>query len=356
MAEASAPGKLVVIGEYAVLHGASGIAIAVDVRARAGVSALTGTDSELTVTGEPQPWRFGWGTRGTPEWRETPASGQGRILEVVAGVLRERDLLPRRLPALRFTLDSGSFRIQPAGGTGEKLGLGSSAAVTVALTGALLQQFAAMAPAREQLLALCLEAHRRFQDGAGSGIDIAAAVMGGVVGVSTIAGEAVWRELPMLADLQWVALWTGAGASTTAMLTRFENFRTRHPGAFAHHMDDLRVVSEAALVAWDRADVPNVLRAAAEYDAALRRLDQEAGIGIYTAAHERLANLVRRLGAVYKPSGAGGGDFGLALSDSADVIDDISRAAQAEGILVVPLRTVAAGVELQPWQRRPPRS
>lgn len=348
MAEASAPGKLVFIGEYAVLHGAPGIAIAVDTRARASVSDLPGADSELVVTGESHPWRFGWGAGGMAEWREQPDGGQGRILEVVAGVLREHGLLPRTLPALRFTLDSESFRVQGAAGTGEKLGLGSSAAVTVALTGALLLRFAAMAPAPERLLPLCLEAHRRFQEGAGSGIDIAAAVMGGVVGVTTTAGEATWCELPWLADLQWVALWAGAAASTTAMLTRFENFRTRHPGAFAHHLDDLRVVSEAALAAWNRADAPNVLRAAVEYDAALRRLDQKANIGIYTAAHERLAGLAGRLGAVYKPSGAGGGDFGLALSDSAAVIDNISRAARAEGILVTPLRAIAAGVELQP--------
>ena len=49
----------------------------------------------------------------------------------------------------------------------------------------------------------------------------------------------------------------------------------------------------------------------------LRELDAAAGIGIWSACHEKLNSVARKAGVSYKPSGAGGGDFGLAFSRDA---------------------------------------
>ena len=70
-----------------------------------------------------------------------------------------------------------------AAGQRIKLGLGSSAAVTVALMGALLQLVQGGAAGRDKLEALCREAHRHLQGGIGSGIDVATAVAGGLISV-----------------------------------------------------------------------------------------------------------------------------------------------------------------------------
>jgi phosphomevalonate kinase len=90
--------------------------------------------------------------------------------------------------------------------------------------------------------------------------------------------------------------------------------------------------------------VPAILRSVADYDDALRALDSGAGIGIYTPAHQRLAEIADAAGAVYKVSGAGGGDFGIALADSADVIARVSAACAAESILTLSGGSGAPGV------------
>jgi phosphomevalonate kinase len=346
MSEASAPGKLVIAGEYAVLHGAPAIAVAVEVRARAHIDRLAGPQSELVGEGDEGLWSFTWAQGAAPAWLAAPPEGRGRILESVLAVLHGRGALPPELPALAVRLDSSRF-FRGKGAVRSKLGLGSSAAVTVALAGALLDSFSPGLVSAPRVIEVALEAHRRLQGGAGSGIDIAAAGAGGVVSLSRgTEGDAAWQELRFPAGLHWLALWTGHSASTTEMLARFERFRETQPQLFTAHLDDLCAISAAALGAWDRGDIANLLCALAAYDAGLRRLDRDAAIGIYSPAHHRLAELARRNGAIYKPSGAGGGDFGLALADSARVVDRIREAALREKIFTLDGGEGARGLDV----------
>ena len=59
--EARAPGKLVIAGEYAVLEGAPGLAVAVDVQAEARITSLAGSGNQLVIpdTGETFPLSLG---------------------------------------------------------------------------------------------------------------------------------------------------------------------------------------------------------------------------------------------------------------------------------------------------------
>jgi phosphomevalonate kinase len=345
MSEASAPGKLVIVGEYAVLYGAPAIAIAVEARAVAKVERLDGTLSELCGEAESERWPFTWNEVGAPVWSADPPEGRGRLLESLLSTLRERGTLVAPLPAIAVRLDSSGF-FRGKGEKRGKLGLGSSAAVTVALTGAMLNAFAPKLLSLRGAVEIALEAHRRLQGGAGSGVDIAAAAAGGVVSLSRDPeGGIFWQELVFPQGLNWIALWTGQSASTTEMVGKFAQFRETQQPLFGAHFDDLCAISQAALGAWDRADVANLLCALAEYDAALRRLDRDAGIGIYSPAHHRLAELSRRNGAVYKPSGAGGGDFGVALADSPHVIGRIRELALRENILTIDGTAGARGLD-----------
>ena len=341
MAEASAPGKLVVCGEYAVLHGAPAIAVAVDTTAHATVRAVTG-ECRLSLP-EGGSWNFAW-HRGAPRWREPPPDGQGRILEAVAAALAEH--AAPMSAGLDISLDTRAFRAGRGDGSQDKLGLGSSAAITVALTAALLAQSGRPVSNRAALFDLCADAHRRFQGGSGSGIDIAASVHGGVVTLTAAPAGAQVRPLAWPLGLHWLAAWSGNGASTTALLTRFNAFRDADPGRFARHVRELHELADAAVGAWERGEVEAVLRSLADYDDALRALDSGADIGIYTPAHQRLAEIAGAAGAVYKISGAGGGDFGIAFADSADAIARVSAALADEGILTLPGTPGAVGVKI----------
>jgi phosphomevalonate kinase len=341
MIEARAPGKLVLVGEYAVLHGAAAIAVAVDVRAEVLLERQGGPGSEL-VTGPGNAAPFRWAGDGQVHWEGGHPGPNGRPLEAVLAALAAAGHLPRAgdLPACRIRISSTEFQ-REAGGHQVKLGLGSSAAVTVALLGALLRLAGGVPVERRGLLGLAMDAHRRLQGGRGSGIDVAAALFGGVVGRSDRV-----QPLPWPRGLHLAALWTGVAASTPELLHHFEHWQQRAPQAFAAQMERMRSIAALALAGWQAGDVQRLLAAVSAYDGALFQLDQAASIGIYTPAHLRLRELCREHGLACKPSGAGGGDFGIALGSSRAAMDRLRARCEAEGIYVLDRPLCAPGLAI----------
>ena len=300
----SAPGKLILWGEYVVLTGASAAAIAVDRYA--------------TATIEPEPWMREW-TIDTPGL-ELPTLQRRLDLMLIESFPSDRDAsallwhvltslgpAAAELPAgVHLTLDSRSFADR-----GQKLGLGSSAAVTVALA-ALLQQVLGQAPD----FALALRAHRSLQHGRGSGLDVATAFYGGTGLVRFEGGQDGTLPrvdpAPWPAGLHWRAYWTGASASTTSHIRSFEAFRQDSPDDPA-----LAALSEAAAALTQQFQA----EAFARYRDALWQFDQAAQLGIYTPTHQELHALAPRSGVTYKPCGAGGGDCGIALATDPGALD-----------------------------------
>ena len=154
---ASAPGKIIVCGEYAVLDGAPAICMAVDRRARASVSSsdtkIQAVRTSGFIDGE---WRFTATAEGEFEWvGDKPAGGSLDLLQKVwatMGVSGNFDV----------EMDTGQF-IDPVSKL--KLGLGSSAAMTVALVSALSNVLNRADTSAED----AAEAHRRLQHGARTG-------------------------------------------------------------------------------------------------------------------------------------------------------------------------------------------
>jgi phosphomevalonate kinase len=327
MIEAQAPGKLLISGEYAVLQGAPAIAMAVNVQAQARIRPAAGA-SRLAVP-EAGSWAFQWQADGQPQWLDLPDAGQGRVLEAILATLATRRLLPAALPALDIELDSRAFQHRRPDGSRQKLGLGSSAAITVAAARALL---AALGQGDAPLLDICGDAHRRLQGGAGSGIDVMVAVHGGVVGVDHTGSvlQLAWPE-----GLHWLAAWSGRAASTPELIARFTAFATGQPGEFQRQLQKLDQRARAVLENWQQRKVERILVAIDAYGTALRELDAAARIGIWTPEHERLSAIAREAGAVYKTSGAGGGDFGMALAADADKICQLKGRFDARGVLTL---------------------
>jgi mevalonate kinase len=333
MTVASAPGKLVIVGDYAVLEGAPAIATTVGIRAKAQVTVTDARDSVFIDLAGGKAYNFSVEPGVGLCWADESPAERGMILEVVINTCYELLHLPGPLPALRISMNTDAF-FRSIGGSPVKLGVGSSAAALVALTGALVAALG-IPVERPSLLSMCHAAHRRFQGGLGSGIDVSAALYGGVVGVT--AGRGV--SGPEAETLGWpkglamLPLWSGASSSTPELLRRFARYRETKSDAFNNHMRHLTRFARQADATWRSESVVELMSALAGFDDALRALDSDAGIGINTEAHERLRGLVERNGAVYKTSGAGGGDFGLAISDSTDVIDAVRADAIDSGYL-----------------------
>lgn len=349
--EARAPGKLVIVGEYAVLHGAPGISVAVDVCALARLDARTGPDSELLIPDTGERFRFNQDAAGSPDW-EAPSPGVlGLPLESCIATLRAHGLLPPagHLPACRIQLDTAAFHARDATGQRIKLGLGSSAAVSVALMGALLQFLHAASLPSDKLGTLCIQAHRRLQSGSGSGIDVATALAGGVISINAASSD----EGPHTTVLSWppdlhmLAIWSGSSASTPAMLSRLQSYRERQPTACASHMAGLSEIANRTVSAWRSKETSTVLASLDSYASALQNLDQDAGIGIYSGGHEAMRDIARAHDATYKPSGAGGGDLGIALTASHEVLAALRKDFAASGYLCLETGLCAPGLSVQ---------
>ena len=210
---ATAPGKLILTGEYAVLDGAPALVIAVDRR----------------VIARP---------------RGAVPAGSSPFLIAVANELAARrgggD--PAVRAATELAVDSSAFY---DGVT--KLGLGSSAAVTVAATALALGAHGAPLD-RAEVLAIASAAHAAAQGERGvrgSGADVAAAVHGGTIAFT--AGRVERRRWPAAVTL--LPFFTGTSADTPTLVAAVLAARAANPVAVDAALVAVADASKAACAA-----------------------------------------------------------------------------------------------------------
>lgn len=327
---ASAPGKVVVCGEYAVLDGATAIVMAIDRRARVRLSRHDAGWHRLTAPGfDERPCEFYIDDTGKAAPREaTCAAVDLSLLSSVWKTVR-----PAATGSLQVELDTRPF-FHP--GSTEKLGLGSSAALVVALTAALLQ----LTGDPRDAAGLAFAAHRELQGGYGSGADVAAATRGGVVAYRTLSVEALsWPE-----GLHRALLWSGRPASTAARIARLRSpARSRAARTSAAR---LARAAEGAAAAWRQGEIPAILEALAVYTTELRAFSVDRDLGIFDAGHDDLFALAAGSRLVYKPCGAGGGDVGMVFSASESPLMDFVDQAARRGFEWLDVALETRGVEV----------
>lgn len=290
---ASAPGKFVLSGEYAVLDGAPAVCVAVDRRARVSIEPHDGDHCIVQAPGfSAVTGRFSVGADGL-DW--LAGSDDYGLFDAVWAASRPEIANG----AVAVSLDTAAFR---DAASGRKIGLGSSAALAAALATAL--QAVGGASAAETAHA----GHRRFQGGAGSGVDVACSIAGGVIEYRMTDRETTGIAWP--AGLHCSVLWSGVAAGTRDRLVRFgvqPDSRSR---------GDLGKASNEVAREFERGDAAAVLAALADYTRTLREFDDTCELEIFDAGHAQLADSAVGTDVVYKPCGAGGGDIGVALATS----------------------------------------
>lgn len=302
---ASAPGKVVLCGEYAVLDGAAAVAMAVNRRATVSIGGAT----RAAVTSK--------GLSGATDTR---------LLDCVCSVL-EVDR-----PAGAITLDTRAFADVESG---RKLGIGSSAALAVALVRALLPEEADPG----QVFDVSLAAHRNFQDGRGSGVDIAASTAGGLIEFR--AGKPP-QSLSWPTNLSYALLWSGVAASTVSKLASFRRRAARAS------RDDLLAASGTMAERWSRGDAVALIDGYRDYIAALMAFDVDHDLGIFDAGHHELARNPLPDDIVYKPCGAGGGDVGIVLGTDADGVARFAERASSRGFRRLDMALDPRGARVMP--------
>lgn len=348
----TAPGKLVLLGEYAVLHGHPALVMAVDRRAAVEVLNRDGGPSSVDAPEvEAIGMGFSLGADGTVDW-ESNDRGAIRRLGLFSLVLRAlaKEIDYPRLGPFAVMLSTSDFFAGEQ--SASKLGLGSSAALTVALASALMrlagQEQLLKKPANIWLTRL-LEIHASFQGGLGSGLDIAAALRGGLLEYRKAPGsanpEADKLELPP--GLEFLCVWSGRSAVTPKYLSRLAAWRRDNGSEFERHMSAMGRISREGINAVRAGNGARFCEAVGAYGGALAGFGEASGLDILSEEHLRIRSIADSLGVAYKPCGAGGGDVGAAFATDPDKVRSLKTRLTEIGFGTVSLGLDPSGLRVR---------
>lgn len=301
---AEAPGKLFLLGEYAVLDGSPAIVAAVEPKVRV-VAGYKGTRQKLSIAIPSSRVHF------TADVRSLPPTGPGPVAFVLACCAscpeEERRTV---LPGLNLVIEFPRTQGVPA-----KLGLGGSAALVASVSALLFELAHGRGRAQQhktEVFHRALAAHRAAQQGRGSGADVAASVFGGLILFEASNGSAPRVEpLPWPENLALATSWSGQPASTAELIGTYYNSVRDHA---ALHRQFLRssalAVETFATAIRSCSDAESAWRAAAPV---LLEFAPKLRLPYLTPALARILALAQSQNIVAKPSGAGGGDSAVAL-------------------------------------------
>jgi mevalonate kinase len=297
-------GKVILLGEHAVVYGVPALAVGIERGARATAEWLETGPSRICM----------------PAWQvETTTCDDTHDLGRALGAILEASGVDRPVAV------EAHASLPPGGG------LGCSAALGVAVARALDPR------ATEQDIAVRAMAWERVFHGNPSGVDAAVAAQGGCVlferGTADAAsGASPGRCLHKIEPVRvrgGITLClgsTGRASSTKSMVDAVARLRARRPEMVAKAFEGITSLVRNARLAVEAGDRSALGR--------LMDLNQMilSGLFVSTQEIERLCDLARSAGALgAKLTGAGGGGCVAALVDGVHVADRVLEAWKGEG-------------------------
>lgn len=375
---ASAPGKLYIAGEYAVVeHGHPAILVAVDrmltVRitehdTSADQAQPFGVDpvGRIHSAGHPEAsvtWRRRAG-RAVPDLEQP---GAAFVLAVIHAVEELAQQQSRALKVYDVNIES---ELDDA--SGSKYGLGSSAAVTVAMVKALTSFYELeLTPIQQYKLAFV--AASRAQK-VGSGGDLAASLLGGCIRFTAVDRQWVTNRLQdtalsALIDMPWPGLsiarlrvfepsstlrlmvgWTGSPASTSSLVGHVQQqSAAEHERMYQDFLTGSDACVDALAQALAADDEQAVIACVRQARKLLQELSLFTGVTIETPSLRNLIDVAERHGAAAKSSGAGGGDCGIAIAGPGADAAAIRQGWQQKDIVPLDLSVQEPQLELADW-------
>jgi len=274
-----APGKIVLVGEYAIVEDSPAVVAAITRHAKA---------------------QF------VPRMDAMPKS----VAEAVRRTQIELGEVFAALPAGSVFVDDEDFR-HP----GLIADLGSSAATSVATVGALLETLGLPIGARRSLILAIANACRQTPGGrAGSGAAALAATHGGLVKISRAKGtppKALAITPP--SGLHLVLFSAPPSISPQRMAEGIQRYGKSDSLGLEGRMRSLRDLAQRFVDEISAGQTTAAISAAGKYGEELAKLGLAAQVPIATGAFDLAGELARELGGIAKPTGAGNGSIGVAM-------------------------------------------
>ncbi|SRR3989344_2710593 len=344
MTHVSAPGKLMIAGEWSVLEpGNPCIVAAVDKRVHAEVHKSDKLVIELKDFNKKTTGSF---IGGGIKW-----DSDDKVFAFAKAAVET---------TLKFLGKTEAFRLVTYGSSdmeinGAKLGFGSSAAAIVAMNHAILRFFSYDdAKFTVKLYKLGTIANYIAQGKVGSSFDIAASVYGNVLVYERF--DPKWLDVAMVAKniadivsekwpgfrakpmeiprgLKLLVAYSGKPASTTGMIEKMKQFKVKNAEEYVRIVSDITSIVQLLTVKWT--DNAAVMRAIKDNRQKLSELTQLSGVPVETEELKEMARLADEAGGAGKLSGAGGGDCGIALCFNSVVEKKIKQAWKKAGFPII---------------------
>ncbi len=297
MIKVSAPGKMIIIGEYAVLEGAPALVCAVDRRAVITVQKKAGCEflvKSPSLGLETQP--FVINSRGRVRFDPClPCEIENRFdffRRIFEAALEYSSNDNCHFPALEIELNTDAFYSKKLRC---KYGFGSSAALTLALVKALFEAAGKKADQAE-LFKAALDIHHRAQGNLGSGVDIAASSFGGILIYKRTLDQNAQPGMPQQAEpwpeMQILPVWTGRSASTRRMVTGVGQLRNEQPSLFQEILGELAEISAAGCRAFQEKQTDVFLECVDSFYNNLEILGKKSNMPIISESHANIHNIV----------------------------------------------------------------
>ncbi len=320
---ASAPGKLVLLGEYAVTRGMPALSMAVNKRAQARSKASANKQHQLTTSMASGSVYSFTKRHGNYNWVTSPPEQIKSFVEHLPWPATSSNNF-----GIHLDLDSRPF-FQP--GSAQKTGIGSSAALMLAANAVL-----------GHTIEDARKAHLTMQQ-SGSGIDVSSSLNGGLILFQQLQAA---QHLQLPANFFWRAVWTGNSAETRTFLQEFDFWIGRHPADW----DNMKLLAAPlmaeAITAIGKNDGLALTACIRAYGEWMRELGEQIEAPIYTPAYETIRKLTMKSNCGWKPSGAGGGDIGLICAASSDDLIKISRTISDAGYTILDLELEMDGLKV----------
>ena len=272
----TAPGKVMLVGEYAVLRG--------------GVAVLAALEKRCVAT-------MGENANASP------------LIKSVLGNLP----VPGE-EAAKVVVDSREFYSSE----GIKLGIGSSAATAVVASAFALSH--ERQADLDQIIGVARKAHGDFQEkkGArGSGVDIIASAVGGVV---CAKADGDYRSICLPPGFCFDLAWTGTSSSSADFVKRMTAFETENQSVAKGLFANVAQASDSFVVACEGKNTADAIGSLDMVRMAISALGEKSNLPIELPFHRDLNRKAKDFGGLAKTVGAGGGDVCLCAFPSLDAL------------------------------------